>query len=366
MDIASEPLTVEQRLVLQAVYDWFRQHGTWPTFLSIDRSMRRARGLDISSVVRSLPDSLIHKPLLLPRIDADDKLSLYLSGVQLCEGGSEDTERFLRLVRWIAQKEIDFEPMPGRGETMPLVTFEEAREYLGLDRNNELAVCRLFSILDPESCEFITDSMGPNGLVSYVVTPDVRFFCEVQTADDYELTRLKLRYAPEELYGAADLAQAMTGGFVPGLVASTDSEQDEVYLYPARLDLGPYIDPRITDAIRVKVGASRFNLDKLLKLIEELNDNYQDERVYATHALLRAMLDHIPPILGHRDFKTVATNYAWGRTDKRYMRRLLEFRDQADDALHRQVSANPDLLGFDDIPTSIGVNHLLQECIDKL
>ena len=55
-------------------------------------------------------------------------------------------------------------------------------------------------------------------------------------------------------------------------------------------------------------------------------------------------------------------NYPWGKTDKAYMRRLLDFKTQADDALHRRISGRPDLLGIDDMPPRAGINRLLQEC----
>ena len=81
---------------------------------------------------------------------------------------------------------------------------------------------------------------------------------------------------------------------------------------------------------------------------------------------MRAILDHVPPILGCTDFAAVANNYPWGRTDKRYMKKLADFRDQADDALHRQISQKRDVLDFDDMPPSVYVDRLLQECADKL
>jgi hypothetical protein len=37
---------------------------------------------------------------------------------------------------------------------------------------------------------------------------------------------------------------------------------------------------------------------------------------YAAHALLRAILDHIPPLLGWADFKAAANNYSWSRSDE--------------------------------------------------
>lgn len=59
---------------------------------------------------------------------------------------------------------------------------------------------------------------------------------------------------------------------------------------------------------------------KLARLIEELNDNYARENAYAAHALLRAILDHIPPMLGCAGFRAVVSNHSWGRTDKNYAR----------------------------------------------
>ena len=72
-----------------------------------------------------------------------------------------------------------------------------------------------------------------------------------------------------------------------------------------------YVNQRIVDNIRAKDGKSQFNVAKLLRLIEELDENYERKNSYATHALLRAILHHIPPILGQPDFNGVANNYSW-------------------------------------------------------
>ena len=44
------------------------------------------------------------------------------------------------------------------------------------------------------------------------------------------------------------------------------------------------------------------------------------------------------------------------------MRKLLDFKLQADDVLHRQISSKADLLSQDDMPPRTWVNRLLQEC----
>jgi hypothetical protein len=113
-------------------------------------------------------------------------------------------------------------------------------------------------------------------------------------------------------------------------------------------------------------GRSKFDVTKLLALVGELNDNYVRSNTYASHALLRAILDHIPPILGQPHFDAVVSNYRWPQTDKKYMKQLMAFRAQGDDAMHRQISADADLLGFDDMPKSVCVDRLLLECAKSL
>lgn len=123
-----------------------------------------------------------------------------------------------------------------------------------------------------------------------------------------------------------------------------------------------YIDPRVTASIQALPDTHRFDHTKLLKLIAELDDNVARGNAYAAHALLRAILDHIPPMLGCTSFTAVANNYPWTRTDKGYLHRLLDFRIQADDVLHRQISSRSDLLSLEDMPPRACANRLLQEC----
>jgi hypothetical protein len=123
-----------------------------------------------------------------------------------------------------------------------------------------------------------------------------------------------------------------------------------------------YVDPQVSTGLMARAEAVGLDTGKLTRLVAELNDNYSRGNAYASHALLRAILDHIPPLLGCADFKAVASNYSWSRTDRGYARRLVDFKLQADDALHRQISDRTDHLGIDDMPPKIWVNRILQEC----
>lgn len=147
LDNGGLSLTTEQQLVLQAVYNWFRAYGTWPTFASIDRPLRRAHSLDTRTVVQSLPDSMVVKPRPATWFAAKDELRLRLPGIYACQGGREDTERFVRLLRWLADKEMEFEQERGGAENVPRVTAEEAREHLGLEKDDHVVYQRLYAML---------------------------------------------------------------------------------------------------------------------------------------------------------------------------------------------------------------------------
>jgi hypothetical protein len=90
--------------------------------------------------------------------------------------------------------------------------------------------------------------------------------------------------------------------------------------------------------LTTKASLSSWNCDKLLQLFAELDDSHAAENTYARHALLRAILDHVPLILGHREFGQVVSNHPWSQRTRRYMKHLLTVKTQADDALHRQIS----------------------------
>jgi len=123
-------LTAQQTAVLQAVYDHFREYGTWPTFITIDRPIRREHHWDTGPIILSLPESLIVPPRQAMPPIADDELRLRLLGVHTCDGSSDDTERFVQALRWLAEREETYEPPPGSGDEMPQVTSQEIADHL--------------------------------------------------------------------------------------------------------------------------------------------------------------------------------------------------------------------------------------------
>lgn len=124
-----------------------------------------------------------------------------------------------------------------------------------------------------------------------------------------------------------------------------------------------YIRDEIIEEIKNKKDS--FNYKKLLKLISELNKNYLDSNAYSCLSLIRAITDHIPPLLGYSTFEELVNNYPWKRTDKTYIGNLLKDRPVSDDSLHRPISKSEDLIGMDNVPNKQFLNRLIQECLDN-
>ena len=128
------PVTAEQRQVMQAVYDHFRKNGTWPTLAAIARPLRRGLDIDAADVIAEFPDTLMIRPRQgLRPVDAD-QIRLTLAGIGQCEGSADDNERFTHLVRWFAERDLDYDP-PSPGEKLQ-VTTAEAAAYLGIEEDH--------------------------------------------------------------------------------------------------------------------------------------------------------------------------------------------------------------------------------------
>jgi hypothetical protein len=127
---------------------------------------------------------------------------------------------------------------------------------------------------------------------------------------------------------------------------------------------------RIVDQSRIEelqaISSVQFDLMKLIKLCEELNVCYANECWLAVIMLTRAVLDHIPPILGHQTFVEVANNYG-GRSLKGSMQHLQDSsRNIADMHLHQSIRARESLPNGTQIDFSNDLDVLLAEIVRVL
>lgn len=113
------------------------------------------------------------------------------------------------------------------------------------------------------------------------------------------------------------------------------------YISAEEKKVEPDVDNYVAEE-RIKEIASlpkdNFDTAKLVKLCEEINQNYEWKNCFAVGALLRTTLDHIPPIFEKESFEQVASEYSWGRSHKSLMVKLSESAKKiAHSLLHKQI-----------------------------
>ena len=82
----------------------------------------------------------------------------------------------------------------------------------------------------------------------------------------------------------------------------------------------------------------KWDLTRLVRLCEELNIAYSADCFMSVAMLVRAILDHVPPLLGKQTFSDVANNYAGPSSFKKSMQNLQSsLRHIADAHLHIPV-----------------------------
>jgi len=338
-------LTRDQRQVLQLVYDEHRKHGSWPAFGDLDRQLARSRQIpDLAQVLAEIPNCLL-LPLWSGAVQPqrDDIMKLTIEGVALCAGAHDDVSLFLRAIRWIARRELSFNPEPTDKHSGCVVTGRELMRAFKLHSSAREDVSRLGHLLIIERWGW-SSAAANDWNWQFTAEREVRRYAGVRSIEDY----------------AAAKAQRFGEPSSPlSLVARTaDFIEETPEAAPGRT----YLDIATIDDVKQAATVGGWSSDKLVALLRELNDNYSRGNAYACHALLRAVLDHVPPMLGCTSFAAAVSNVSWSRTDRIYMKRLLDFRLQADDALHRQISAKRHDLVINDLPPAVWLRRLLAAC----
>ena len=132
-----------------------------------------------------------------------------------------------------------------------------------------------------------------------------------------------------------------------------------------KTDLPHFVN--LTRIIQLKeIQNENFDLSRLIKFCEELNENYQNGNYYSVAMLGRSILNHVPPVLGFRTFIEVANNYG-NRSFKGNMSHLQNsMKNIADNYLHETIRRNEVLPTSNQVNFSPDLDVLLGEVIRKL
>jgi hypothetical protein len=96
--------------------------------------------------------------------------------------------------------------------------------------------------------------------------------------------------------------------------------------------------------------------------LRELNTAYAQDQIFTVGILVRAVIDHVPPVFGCGSFAEVANNYSGTRSFKGAMTRLNEsLRNLADSYLHVQIRRVESLPTMNQVDFRAELDALLAE-----
>lgn len=134
----------------------------------------------------------------------------------------------------------------------------------------------------------------------------------------------------------------------------------------SRIQKPDYINSERIEEIG-RLSSTQFDVTRLLGYCREINQANQSDSFLTIALLLRAIIDHIPPIFGFKNFSEVVNNYNGGKSFKELMERLdKSSRKLADIYLHKQISKKESLPNFTQINYSAELDILLSEIINQL
>ncbi|OLZ74040.1 hypothetical protein AVW11_00815 [Streptomyces amritsarensis] len=350
MDMLSDvTLTQDQHSLLGAIAHPWLDTGEWPLWANVQHRYD-LRGQDADIILNSMPRVGIEGPFGAsygfvshprPRVGPGDRVrltvaaSLVLPQVKMMAG-----DPFVQALRHMIDLYTD-RPITNELPTVHLRSTELASTHPSF---KPWFVQVLPDLLSHEPAISTSGVNFPDGRWERDVTRSVMKYIGVDTVERYIEKTIEIVTA-----NAAEITPAPVEMIEP-----------QVSL-PGR---GPYVGLALLSDLEKAAQTSTWGLHKLIALCRELNENYATGNPYASAALIRAILDHIPPVFGHRDFKQVAAQHPFPiqRTDKAHAQRLAAFKDIAHDGLHRPISdaAGP-TIGMDDLEPPARLNAILHE-----
>jgi hypothetical protein len=128
----------------------------------------------------------------------------------------------------------------------------------------------------------------------------------------------------------------------------------------------PYVDLGQVAELK-SIASSKFDLSRLVRMCEELNIAHTNECQMSIAMLVRAIVDHVPPIFEQQSFAHVANNYAGAKSFKGSMQHLdASLRNIADAHLHVYVRPREVLPTFTQVDFRADLDVLLAEVIRLL
>ncbi|MER6329264.1 hypothetical protein ABT298_07980 [Streptomyces sp. NPDC001034] len=375
------PLSPDQTLLLQTMADPYVRTGEWPTWYFVRETLDR-QGLDADKLIGSLPQRKL--PLSMatyglawyPRtgyIQDEEKPALTVAAaLHVPSLMAVMAHPFLNVLRKLVEI---YRAVPLEPDKVVQATYTAKMIKRAVPSISDQFMARLPEILNhepptwggskwTEDGEWIRD-LGRN-ISRYAGINDVKSY----VARVSELMPEPVAIGAEQVQTGPRLRlpQPVVVRQLPISVSGFYSEPEESAEPEPQPPASVYVDESLIEELEAKHSTTKWSLNKLLQLMRELNSNYAMENPYACHMLLRAILDHVPPVFGVNNFERLASSppQDWKATDKDYLRQLKNFKPQGHDALHRQIRESADLIKMGYMPPQAWLEALLRLVIDAL
>ncbi len=124
-----------------------------------------------------------------------------------------------------------------------------------------------------------------------------------------------------------------------------------------------FIDEKRISELR-RISNRVFDLSKLLQFLIEIDSSYKQENYFSVIMLVRALIDHVPPIFNQKSFAEVVNNYRGSKSFKESMEHLdKSSRKIADQHLHCQIRKKEVLPNKTQVNFSNDIDVLLAEVV---
>jgi uncharacterized protein (TIGR02391 family) len=197
-----EKLTDEQRLCLQMIFDYFHEHGKWPTYSYLERTFhQRHPELDLDEIVESLPPGL-SKPLSAYTFSvigsANEEAILTVPAIYLCQGAVEDLTDFVQSLRFCGERYYSSDKNDRQVSSSDLIS------QLGLSSLSARKVGLLFQV---EVWMFTSFSIDGKGNWQCRLSREVRKFRDVTTIEQYLAKRAELKSVKQSVAPLTETTQ---------------------------------------------------------------------------------------------------------------------------------------------------------------
>jgi len=125
----------------------------------------------------------------------------------------------------------------------------------------------------------------------------------------------------------------------------------------------PYVSDTRIDQISM-IERSGFDLSRLIALLQELNMASRSSAFFSVAFLVRAIIDHVPPIFSLQSFAELANNYPGTKSFKKNMANLNDaLRNIADGYLHSHIRSREELPLPQQVDFRAQLDQLLTEIV---